>query len=715
MLTVLAGVSRFVALDRPAIWVDEASTYRRVSGTYEQMLHTLERDPFGPLFYEIQWLVRQIHPLTPFWLRLVPAIAGTLMIPAMYFLARQLAGIRTSLATAMLTLCSAWLINYSRDAKMYMTFWLFVALSAGCFLWWLRTRTWIAWLTWIAASCAMIGVNSWGAVIILLSPIWMLTARRVHWAMGVGLVVGVLIIATGPVGYYQVFNHWRDKVENNGRMPDISWAADRNRGAGGLDLAQDSAAAFFYNFTFIQEAASNPEPPQPVLVKSTIAFTSIIALLALGAFPWRRADALPPPTAPEPWWRPTLWLGLWIIVPTYVFYCMSVDHPQSPVNWREGLLGIVGYHWLIFTALIIAVAGLVSWQRLAGRLLITLLIVTAAITLLMARRAVYGVDVVAPADQWHRPIDTISRWLTNLVDSYWLCSAVVILPAVAIARSARTYRGRLLYLLIGVLILVGAGFAMQQIFELCANVTAQMRASGVKPTSIWVPRYLGFIWPALAIAVAALLMRLPTSPLRWAAVLAVCALNLYVAAHRVFDYTEPRLDLIVADIYAGAKPNSPVQTYVQDVQRGSGPGGGGISNMIGRYYLLFGRDDLRQSPDFFMYWQPGNDPKINWLPGVGRILGTVRSSPEVNEIITWRAFVRSDKDPNDLDLPAPPEEDVLLDRLGPGWQRTANELMPVRYHWCWAELYLYRRRVYKKLPTTQPTTQPAKSTQPTAN
>jgi len=132
-LTALAGASRFYKLDHPPVWGDEASTFRRVSGSFGDMLETLERDPFTPLFYEAEWAMRQYHHLTPFWLRFIPALAGALMVPAMYFLARQLASIRTSLVAALLTLCSAWMINYSRDAKMYMTFWLFVVLSAGCF------------------------------------------------------------------------------------------------------------------------------------------------------------------------------------------------------------------------------------------------------------------------------------------------------------------------------------------------------------------------------------------------------------------------------------------------------------------------------------------------------------------------------------------------------------------------------------------------------
>src|SRR5438046_3057239 len=94
LLTIFAGLIRFIYIDHPVIWGDEAATYSRVCGTFEQMLQVLEEDAFTPLHYELYWWLHTKVWMTPFWMRFVPALAGTLMVPAVYFLARQMVGKR---------------------------------------------------------------------------------------------------------------------------------------------------------------------------------------------------------------------------------------------------------------------------------------------------------------------------------------------------------------------------------------------------------------------------------------------------------------------------------------------------------------------------------------------------------------------------------------------------------------------------------------------
>src|SRR5262249_27349789 len=55
-----------------------------------------------------------------------------------------------------------------------------------------------------------------------------------------------------------------------------------------------------------------------------------------------------------------------------------------------------------------------------------------------------------------------------------------------------------------------------------------------KWSSIWQPRYLGMLWPAVAIAACAVLMRLPTRPLRWSAIGLLLAMNIAQATARIF-------------------------------------------------------------------------------------------------------------------------------------------------------------------------------------
>jgi uncharacterized membrane protein len=142
ILTIIAAVLRFAALDRPSLWGDEAWTFSRVCGSYKEMLDLVSFAGFAPLHYELYWWIgHHLAKLTPIVMRLVPAIAGTLMVPAVYFLARQLVSVRTALVAALFATVSAYLLVYSRDAKMYMHFWLMCTLSRGCFLWWLNELT----------------------------------------------------------------------------------------------------------------------------------------------------------------------------------------------------------------------------------------------------------------------------------------------------------------------------------------------------------------------------------------------------------------------------------------------------------------------------------------------------------------------------------------------------------------------------------------------
>src|SRR5258706_7109437 len=217
-ITLLGGVMRFSSIPRPPLWGDEPYTYSRVCGEFQEMLDVLQFDGFPPLHYELYWVIRQFRPLTPVTMRIVPAIAGTLMIPAMYFLAAQITRKRTALLVALFTCVSAYMMVYSRDAKMYMWCWLFVALNFGCFFWWLRTGARVAWLAWIATGVAVGGFQMIALGAIAIQPIFLLTQRwrQWRWPQPILLLLGLLIIASGSAGYILGFNKWGQYVDEVG-------------------------------------------------------------------------------------------------------------------------------------------------------------------------------------------------------------------------------------------------------------------------------------------------------------------------------------------------------------------------------------------------------------------------------------------------------------------------------------------------------------------
>src|SRR5687767_8792576 len=75
LITLLGAFLRFVSLDQPALWGDEAFTFSRVCGSYRQMLDILQTDGFMPLHYSLYWWIGQHWDLSPIVMRLPVAIA----------------------------------------------------------------------------------------------------------------------------------------------------------------------------------------------------------------------------------------------------------------------------------------------------------------------------------------------------------------------------------------------------------------------------------------------------------------------------------------------------------------------------------------------------------------------------------------------------------------------------------------------------------------
>src|SRR5690349_6297631 len=57
-IIIVGGAMRFSYLHKPPIWFDEAATFGRVCGTYQQMLDALEEAGFGPLHYHLEWWIK---------------------------------------------------------------------------------------------------------------------------------------------------------------------------------------------------------------------------------------------------------------------------------------------------------------------------------------------------------------------------------------------------------------------------------------------------------------------------------------------------------------------------------------------------------------------------------------------------------------------------------------------------------------------------------
>ncbi len=628
LITLVGGLLRFYRLTYPILWNDEALVYWRVCGTYGQMLKPLSLDGFPPLHYSLYWLIGHYHRLTPLTMRMVPAISGTLTVPSMYFLARQMLPKSTSLLAAGFTACSAFMLFYSRDAKMYPDVWLCITINVACMLWWFRTANSIAYLSWIAAGCAMVGLHASALAIPVISTLMFFTQRRLTWQNSLLFVLGFLVIASGPLVYATKFNHWTERVEEQGWQDSgIGWVNGFfNGNRTGPDHALYTTSAFLTGYEWPRDDYLDPQYHQPISeplreIPQT-AFEEVAWILAIGMFPWPfffgRKNSLDP--APEPAWRCYFWLGSWILICGYGAYCYSVRNFESPRRWIYEVLDALSVQGIaLIAAIVAAFTGVAifhrrfaaSWIRLAQFLLVS--------------AALYGICYGMFIVFWH------------------------------------------------------------------AAVHAEFSADPWQ--SVWTPRYLGFIWPAVGIACAALLMRLPTRAVRIGSIIFVLAVNLGAGAMRFFVGTEPPIDQLAHDIWLSQDPKATVRTFDLITDGDIAYAGTAIRSeprmATGRYYLEMESDRQPMSPDIFSQ-SPFDQYKLRANPDLGWFKKTIASSPQVKDIIIWTMLYPQ----QDAGMPHDPAYDPHGKILGPKWKLKSEDISTVRNDWDWRERWKWVRREY---------------------
>jgi hypothetical protein len=225
--------------------------------------------------------------------------------------------------------------------------------------------------------------------------------------------------------------------------------------------------------------------------------------------------------------------------------------------------------------------------------------------------------------------------------------------------------------------------------------------------SIFMPRYLGFVWIAFCVALCALLMRLPTRGLRFAAVLLLVGVNLAQFSGRLFAGTEPPLDRVARELWSqdshNPKADPTTEVYINDALVGASghPGYGTLSGQQGKYYLGLARGYWIHPSQ----WKRGDGSVHFDFPssmrgggggrgGRGRggqgmldydgIASSARRSTTVNRIIVWEKYFDE----------TVPRTDRLSGLLGDGWRVVSEEEYNVRFHWTWQDLYVYRRSEY---------------------
>lgn len=141
-ITALAALLRLPTLAVESLWYDETFTAWLASLPLNNLIAAAQGDVHPPTWYLLEWLV--VHALGPneFALRLISALAGIALVPAVWRLAETTGLDRAAQgAAALVTAVAPFTVYYSQEARAYSLLYLLTTLATIALL----ERRW-AWL-----------------------------------------------------------------------------------------------------------------------------------------------------------------------------------------------------------------------------------------------------------------------------------------------------------------------------------------------------------------------------------------------------------------------------------------------------------------------------------------------------------------------------------------------------------------------------------------
>jgi 4-amino-4-deoxy-L-arabinose transferase-like glycosyltransferase len=209
-LTIAAAALRWSGLDAvpPGLYRDEAynglDALRVLAG--ERPIFFAANNGREPLFIYLAAGAVALLGRSPGALRAVSALAGTLLVPTLYWLGRELRGWRVGLLTAALAVTSVWLLSMSRLALRagLLPLVATLALAAAWRGQRLRRPGWMVLAgalfglcayTYLAARFVPLAVALWG--------LWCALDRRASlWWRGWAILAAIALLVAAPLGLY---------------------------------------------------------------------------------------------------------------------------------------------------------------------------------------------------------------------------------------------------------------------------------------------------------------------------------------------------------------------------------------------------------------------------------------------------------------------------------------------------------------------------------
>jgi len=178
VLTVV-GFALRVAVSQQDLFADELSTYWIVAtndldGVISSVNSDNEITP--PLSFVAAWLSTRVE-LSPEWLRAPSVLAGTLTIPAVFWLGVRTVGRSAGLVASALTAFAPFMVYYSAEARGYAVMMALVTLSTLAMLLAVDDRRPWAWVLYAASSCAAVYTHYTSVFVLGAQLLWLLWAH----------------------------------------------------------------------------------------------------------------------------------------------------------------------------------------------------------------------------------------------------------------------------------------------------------------------------------------------------------------------------------------------------------------------------------------------------------------------------------------------------------------------------------------------------------
>lgn len=201
VLTIAVGTAlRFYHLGAEDFWFDELIMVQEVNAGLESILEEA-RGGRPPVSLVLAYFWTQIFGTSEAAARSLSALAGTLCLPIIYAIGRELAGRRVALVATVLMALSEFQLFYAQEFRYYSVFLLFTLLSFLCYILFLKHGTYRSMAFYVLTSILMFFSHTSGAFILVAQGLtFLLQARRHRPIWGLWLVSQILIaLAIAPM------------------------------------------------------------------------------------------------------------------------------------------------------------------------------------------------------------------------------------------------------------------------------------------------------------------------------------------------------------------------------------------------------------------------------------------------------------------------------------------------------------------------------------